>query len=125
MADNAILATNYVFFAYGCYIFTLFRLQILLGTSMPIQDAYSILGTPFGSELMIKQIIRIICASVFFSISAIPFILIRDKDPKKVGGIYVLELVILILPLMFCSFCMMTVYDKLVYAINDKFGFND
>jgi hypothetical protein len=66
----------------------------------------------------------VLWAAVIFGLSVLPYILIGIKDPSKVGGIYVLQFVVLILPFFFCSFCMMTVYDKLVYAINDYFGFN-
>jgi len=92
---------------------------------MPIQDSYTLISTNFGLEYLVKLMIRVLCAIVFFGISLLPLILIGIDDPSKVGGVYVLQFIVLILPLIFCSFCMMTVYDKLVYAINDKFDFNE
>jgi FtsH-binding integral membrane protein len=92
---------------------------------MPIQDSYTLIGSTFGCELIAIQIIKVMCACIFFGLSILPYILIGADDPSKVGGIYLAQLIVLIVPLMFCSFCMMTVYDKLVYAINDKFGFNE
>jgi hypothetical protein len=36
MAVNGLFACSYVSFGYGAYIFTLYRMKILCGTSMPI-----------------------------------------------------------------------------------------
>ena len=73
-------------------------------------------------ELAQKLLIRVICALIIFGISSIPIIILGLDG---MGNIYVNQIFVYIIPLLFCSFCMMTVYDKVVYAINDRFGYNE
>ena len=69
------LACGYTTLFFSAYIFTLYRRKILLRTSMPIQDYYTLNYKQFDGQFVAKCLIRILLTIPVLCILAIPFIL--------------------------------------------------
>ena len=75
MLETQFLSMGYVAMLYGSYLFTVLRKQILLRTSMPIQDYYTLNQNGLTAVNAAKCALRIICVLPIASILIVPFVL--------------------------------------------------
>ena len=127
-AVNHVLIQSGVIFAfYFSFLFTLLRRQILFGTSMPIQDYYTLNYKRCTCQVVSKVMLR-----VFFGLSPLLLctwpVLFLDSLKASMHGLasgIAEQAVVVFVPCLFSAFYLFTLYDKTVYWIQDKFGYND
>jgi hypothetical protein len=84
--NNAYEACGYITFGWACYVFTLYRKQILCGTHMPIQDYYTLCCRGNTKcDIIIKALFRILIFIPPAIVAGAFYILLKNQ------GIFTLE----------------------------------
>lgn len=122
MVISCYLQAGFVWVFYFAYVCTLFRGQILRGSSMPIQDYYTLNFKSISYQFAVKCLIRLLVLSIPLA----PFSLLIMLRTRLSNLHWILsQLILLFFPSMLGALYMFTWYDKIVYWAQDLCGYND
>ena len=91
MPNEAVMQCGFATIIYGAYVFTLYRRKILMGSSMPIQDYYTLNYKVFSCLFLTKCILRVFIVIIPLGVCVTPFILYQKKLLQTNGIILNLE----------------------------------
>ena len=115
--QNAVLLSGgYFAFGYGTYVSTLYRSIILRYSSVPIQD-YKTLRVSESTigQIILKVLLRIFVLSLTATVLILPILFLK--------GTPILNLFSnVMIPLLLMSLYMVTIYDKIIYALQERFS---
>ena len=123
LMSNALLQMGMCSLLFGAYIFTLYRRSILMRTSMPIQDFYTLNFSSWSCSFVFKCIMRPVLVLPVLCLLGLPFVMVHFLG-FALGPVWQYLLVVSLPIIAGCLF-LFTMYDKVVFWAQDKCGFND